>query len=66
MTVADLQKGEIAIIVSCSVKRLCDLGLSPGVEIRMVKPGSPCIVSLFNRSIGMGIIHQNEVLIQRE
>lgn len=64
MTIADLKTEEKAIVVGCSVKRLCDLGLSTGTEVRMVKPGSPCIVEIFGKSISVGVSYQKEILIQ--
>lgn len=66
MTVADLQQGETAIIVNCEVKRICDLGLSPGAEVRMVQPGSPCIICVFNKSICIGQDYQSLISVQKE
>lgn len=61
MTVADLRQEETAIIVNCEVKRICDLGLSPGAEVRMVQPGSPCIICVFDKNICMGRDYQRSI-----
>lgn len=64
MTIADLKTEEKAIVVGCSVKRLCDLGLSVGAEVRMIRPGGPCIIDISGKSIGLGVSYQKEILIK--
>lgn len=66
MILSELLTNETAIIVSCPVKRLCDLGLHPGIEIQMIKPGNPCIIRLSNINLGIGREYQIIINIERK
>jgi Fe2+ transport system protein FeoA len=33
------------------VHRLAEMGVCPGAELQMVRPGSPCIIALDNRRV---------------
>lgn len=66
MTLFNLKNNETAIIVDCSIKRLCDLGLIPGAEIRMVKTGSPCIVVVHGTNLGIGRGYQVRIKVERK
>lgn len=46
------------------VKRLADLGFVRGVEITMIKSGSPCIVSIEGRNIGLGAAGQRRIQLR--
>lgn len=45
-------------------KRLADMGFVRGVEITMVKPGSPCIVSIEGRNVGLGAAGQRRIQLR--
>ncbi len=45
-------------------KRLADLGFVRGVELTMIKPGSPCIVSIQGRSVGLGAAGQRRIVLR--
>lgn len=66
MTLLSLRRNETAIITHCSIKKLCDLGLVPGIEIRMIKTGSPCIVGVLGTNFGIGRGHQVRIKIERK
>ncbi|MFQ5592226.1 MAG: ferrous iron transport protein A [Phycisphaerae bacterium] len=42
-------------------KRLADLGFIPGAQVVMVRPGSPCIVRIDGRCVGLGSYHQQAI-----
>lgn len=48
--------GEIGCVVDIDgdenlVHRLAEMGVRPGVELQMIRPGSPCIIALENRRV---------------
>lgn len=46
MTLHDLLNNQSAIILYCLNKRLCDIGICPGVEVWMTQSGNLCIISI--------------------
>ncbi len=67
----NLGAGELGVVESiagrrCSSKRLADMGFVRGARITMVRPGEPCIVRIGGRCVGLGIDHQESVLLQAE
>lgn len=45
-------------------KRLADMGFVRGAEVTMIKPGSPCIVRIAGRCIGLGVVGQRRIALQ--
>lgn len=69
MHLPQLQSGTRGTIESINeqggfAKRLADLGFVRGVEVTMVKPGSPCIVSIQGRCVGLGAAGQRRIKLQ--
>ncbi len=44
-------------------KRLADLGFVDGASITMVRCGKPCIVRIDDRLVGLGLGHQEVILL---
>lgn len=45
-------------------KRLADLGFVRGAEVVMIKRGSPCIVNIQGRSVGLGAAGQRRIVVR--
>ncbi len=65
-TLPGLRAGDHGIIEALSgtrraSKRLADMGFVRGARIMMVRPGTPCIVRLGERCVGLGIDHQEAI-----
>ncbi len=63
-----LQAGEEASIVELigdewQVHRLAEMGLRVGANIRMVRPGSPCLLALDGKRLSIRLAHDLEVLV---
>lgn len=65
MTLSDLQNGGRVIVLSCSSRQLCELGITTGTIIRMIKLGNPCIVCIGNTKLGLGKKYQTMIEIRR-
>ncbi len=63
MTLYDLPKNQSATILSCPDKRLCEMGIIPDAQIRMVKPGLACIVYINNTRLCLGMEYQKIITI---
>ncbi|UCE60802.1 MAG: ferrous iron transport protein A [Phycisphaerales bacterium] len=68
MGLLDLQAGDCGIVEGIggsqqACKRLADLGFVPGAEITMIRPGSPCIIRIGGRCVGLGAEHQRAILL---
>jgi ferrous iron transport protein A len=66
-----LAAGEHARIVEIDgdeslVTRLREMGLSEGVEIRMIQPGSPCIIALSNHRLSFRGEEAAMILVEPE
>ena len=46
-----------------SAKRLADMGFVTGAQIRMIRPGDPCIVGIGGTFVGLGGANQACVLV---
>jgi len=69
MHLPQLQTGSCGTIEAISehgglAKRLADLGFVRGAEVTMVKRGSPCIVSIQGRCIGLGAAGQRHIRLR--
>ena len=63
-----LNTGESGVIVEIDgcpelVVRLEEMGLHPGVPIRMIRPGSPCIVEINHHKLSIRIDDSATVLV---
>ncbi len=63
-----LQAGDSAFVAAISnqragAKRLADLGFVGGAELTMVRCGKPCIVRIDDRLVGLGLGHQEVILL---
>lgn len=63
-----LQAGEEASIVELigdesQVHRLAEMGLRVGANIRMVRPGSPCLLALDGKRLSIRLAQDLEVLV---
>ncbi|MFM8406024.1 MAG: ferrous iron transport protein A [Pirellulaceae bacterium] len=63
-----LQAGEIATVVhldgdDCCVQRLQEIGLLPGAKLKMLQPGSPCIIALEGRRLSLRIDCHTSILL---
>ncbi len=63
-----LQAGEEASIVELignesQVHRLAEMGLRVGVNIRMVRPGLPCLLALDGKRLSIRLAQDLEVLV---
>ena len=64
--VLTLNRGDNAIVEAVhgnkpASKRLADLGFVRGARILMVSPGSPCILRIDGRCVGLGRDHQRSI-----
>ncbi len=61
------EEATIAGIIGSGVgtKRLADLGFVRGTQIRMVRPGTPCIVRIEGACMGLGAAHQESIRLRR-
>ncbi|RMF40059.1 MAG: ferrous iron transport protein A [Planctomycetota bacterium] len=60
--------GNIVEMVGCPVeiRRLAELGLGVGASIRMVRPGSPCVLSVgtgVNRRLSLRLSENVDILV---
>lgn len=46
------------------VHRLHEMGLQPGAEVRMIRPGSPCIVAVNEQRLSFRLEESTMVLIE--
>ena len=46
-----------------SAKRLADMGFVTGAQIRMIRPGDPCIVGIGGTFVGLGAANQACVFV---
>jgi len=65
-TLPDLAVGDrclVSLIAASSAgsKRLADMGFVRGAELTMIRPGSPCIVRIDGRCVGLGAAHQENI-----
>lgn len=63
-----LRAGDSAFVSSINnqragAKRLADLGFVDGAAITMVRCGKPCIVRIDDRLVGLGLGHQEVILL---
>ena len=63
-----LQAGEEASIVELignesQVHRLAEMGLRVGANIRMVRPGTPCLLALDGKRLSIRLAQDLEVLV---
>ena len=64
-----LNAGETGCVVDVSgsaslVARLEEMGLHTGVQIRMVQPGSPCIIALADQRLSLRGEEETLVLVE--
>lgn len=64
MTLHNLPKSQSAKILGCLDKRLCDIGMCSGQEVRMIRPGNPCIVHVGGTRFGVGLGYQKMIQIE--
>jgi len=67
---ATLRAGDCGVVEGlcgspAASKRLADLGFVRGAEIKMIRPGSPCIVRIAGRCVGLGRGHQTVIQVSR-
>ncbi|MCA9132267.1 MAG: ferrous iron transport protein A [Planctomycetales bacterium] len=48
---------------SSQVHRLAEMGLRPGVSVRMVRPGAPCLLALDGKRLSIRLSGNVEVLV---
>lgn len=63
-----LKAGESASIVeltgdSSQVHRLQEMGLRAGVQIRMLKPGAPCLIALDGKRLSLRLNGMLDILV---
>lgn len=46
------------------IHRLQEMGLRPGVTIRMLRPGSPCILDLNHQRLTLRAEHSTSILVE--
>jgi len=61
-----LRAGDTALVVGIAAeqmaaKRLADLGFVPGVRIKLIRRGAPCIVRIEGTRIGLGTRLQESI-----
>lgn len=64
-----LQAGEIGLIAWIDGKpdfitRLAEMGLRPGVVIRMIQPGRPCILALNGQRLSVRVDADTQVFVE--
>ena len=47
-----------------TVHRLCEMGLSTGTTVRMVRPGSPCLIQVGEKKLSLRIEEEFEILVE--
>lgn len=67
----DLSPGDDGIVESVrgdrpDSKRLADLGFVRGARVTMLRPGSPCIIRIDGRCVGLGTGHQRSIRLTSE
>ena len=70
-TLSSLSSGESARVAgvdatASSAKRLADLGFVPGVVVRMLRAGMPCIVSVDQTRLGLGRALQYSIMLVKD
>ena len=63
-----LKAGETAVIAKIqtsetATKRLADIGFVRGARVMMVRSGRPCIVKINHINVGLGVMHQESILL---
>lgn len=63
-----LQANEEASVVEligdeAQIHRLAEMGLRVGANIRMVRPGAPCLLALDGKRLSLRLAHDLEVLV---
>jgi len=63
-----LRGGDVATIAGVdssqlAAKRLADMGFIPGVQVEMLRPGKPCLVRVNGICLGLGLGHQESILL---
>jgi ferrous iron transport protein A len=48
---------------SCEIHRLAEVGLRVGASVRMVRPGSPCLLALGGNRLSVRLAGNVEVLV---
>jgi ferrous iron transport protein A len=66
----ELERGELAEVISVEgntdwIARMAELGISPGQQIRILQPGSPCLVSLGGSRLSLRLGQGGRVWVTR-
>ncbi|MCS7016913.1 MAG: ferrous iron transport protein A [Gemmatales bacterium] len=64
----ELERGELAEVAlvegdTAWVARMAELGIRPGQQVRMLQPGSPCLISLGAARLSLRLGRMGRVLV---
>ena len=65
-TLPTLKAGDVGLVERIRVtrgpaKRLADMGFVRGIQLEMVRPGTPCIVRINGACVALGRAHQDSI-----
>lgn len=64
-----LQAGEIGLIAWIDgqpdfITRLAEMGLRPGVIVRMIQPGKPCILAIHGQRLSVRVEPDTQIFVE--
>lgn len=64
-----LQPGEQGCVLDVSgdaqfISRLAEMGLQAGTQVKMLRPGSPCIIDIHNHRLSLRTADDSQVLVE--
>ena len=66
----ELDRGELAEVICVEgnkdwIARMAELGIRPGQQVRVLQPGSPCLVSLVGSRLSLRLGNSGRVWVVR-